>query len=746
MKKFIINTVFFIAAIASAYAQNQLGFEWQKCLGGSDYDVARFVGQTADGGYIVAGMTVSKNSGDVTLNKGGRDFWVVKMDSNRVIQWQKTYGGYNYEEANTGDLTSDGGVIVAGSTNTINNGDVSGYKGGSADIWVVKVSGAGALQWQKCLGGSSTDIAYSIKQTADGGYIVAGVTESNNGDVSGFKGTSDAWVVKLNSAGVIQWRKCYGGSGEDGAYSIFQTTDGGYIMACYTSSVDSQVVANHGGYDYWVVKLTSNGSIQWAKTLGGTYDDSPRAVTQVADGGYVVTGRASSINGDVTCSIGASYSEWAVKLSSAGLIQWQTCYDYQTTRLAEMSSILATPDGGCVVVGSGYSLDVDLAAIKLDNSGVTQSLIKLGGSSVNGGEAAYSIAKTADGGYVLAGIAMSSNGDVTGYNGNGDYWVVKLKICTDVASITGDTLLCAGEIGALYASPADRYEWSNGTLLNSTISSPGINSVTVTFSDSRCSASASVNVTNLPSPTASITTSGDSPFCNGGNIDLSASGGDNYLWSNGLGVNQNISISQAGTYEVTVTNANGCSATATEVIAESPPAAPVVSSNSPVAVGSTITLSSNAIAGATYQWSGPNNFSSNQQNPSISNATALNSGDYSLVVSVNGCVTNPFTTNIVVNNSATSIVNVDRERLLFSIQPNPFNHTATLNIESTLSADLKIAVLDINGRIVENESVQVKEGKQAIEIGKTLPSGSYLLQIQTNGGKFLKNYRLIKTN
>ena len=127
---------------------------------------------------------------------------------------------------------------------------------------------APAIQWQKSLGGSNNDYAYAIRQTTDGGYIVAGYSSSNDGDVTGNHGGLDYWVVKLNSTGNIEWQKSLGGSSNDKAYAIQQTADGGYIVAGFSYSIDGDVTGNHGAFDYWVVKLNSTGNIEWQKSLG----------------------------------------------------------------------------------------------------------------------------------------------------------------------------------------------------------------------------------------------------------------------------------------------------------------------------------------------------------------------------------------------------------------------------------------------------------------------------------------------
>ncbi|MCD6449891.1 MAG: PEGA domain-containing protein, partial [Thermotogaceae bacterium] len=170
------------------------------------------------------------------------------------IIWQKALGGSSKDWAYSIQQTSDGGYIVAGWTRSYYNGDVSEYHG-YIDAWVVKLGESGNIEWQKALGGSEGDEAHSIQQTRDGGYIVAGCTRSNDGDVSGNHGKVDAWVVKLGESGNIEWQKALGGSFWDKAYSIQQTSDGGFIVAGRTASNDGDVSGNHGEVDAWIVKL-----------------------------------------------------------------------------------------------------------------------------------------------------------------------------------------------------------------------------------------------------------------------------------------------------------------------------------------------------------------------------------------------------------------------------------------------------------------------------------------------------------
>ncbi|MPM15387.1 hypothetical protein SDC9_61757 [bioreactor metagenome] len=173
------------------------------------------------------------------------------------------------------------------------------------------------------MGGSSGDLATSIQQTSDSGYIVAGYSYSTNGDVTGHHGTNsycDYWIVQLNSTGDIIWQKSIGGSAEDRAAAIQQTSDGGYIVSGNSESTDGDVNGNHGSPDYWIVKLNSSGDIIWQKSLGGSSGDLATSIQQTADDGYIVAGYCESVDGDVTGNHG-DYDYWVVKLSAAANIE-----------------------------------------------------------------------------------------------------------------------------------------------------------------------------------------------------------------------------------------------------------------------------------------------------------------------------------------------------------------------------------------------------------------------------------------
>jgi len=423
MKKIVILTLIF-ALIGCAKAQ--VIIQWQKCLGGSNGEQASSIIQTTDGGYIVAGFTASVD-GDVLGNHGGLDAWVVKLDKIGNLQWQKCLGGTLADYAKSIQQTTDGGYILAGWT-TSNDGDVSGNNGGE-DAWVVKLDTVGNIQWQKCLGGSSADEAYSIQQTTDSGYIVAGLTHSNDGDVTGNNGGNDVWVVKLDVVGNIQWQKCLGGIADERAYCIQQTTDSGYILTGWTSSNSGDVTGNHGGGDVWVVKLDVVGNIQWQKCLGGSSEEIAYSIQQTTDGGYILAGRSLSIDGDVFGNHGG-YDAWVVKLDTVGNIQWQKCLG--GSHFEQAYSIQQTMDGG-YIVGSwtqsnngdvfGNNGGYDMWLVKLDTIGNIQWQKCLGGGNM---DYLGSVQQTNDGGYIVAGRTHSDDGDVSGNHGYFDFWVVKV--------------------------------------------------------------------------------------------------------------------------------------------------------------------------------------------------------------------------------------------------------------------------------------------------------------------------------
>ena len=350
---------------------NTGNIEWQKSFGGSGIDNANSIQQTTDGGYIIAGYSNSTD-GDITGNIGSTDYWIVKISSTGNIEWQKSLGGSWGDQAYSIQQTSDGGYIIAGYSDS-NDGDVT-VNNGLSDYWVVKLSNTGIIVWQKSFGGSGNEYCHSIKQTTDGGYIIVGYSNSNDGDVSGNYGDNDFWVVKTNNIGSIEWQKSFGGSGSDEAHSVQQTLDGGFIVAGRTNSNDGDVTVNNGLNDCWVVKLSNTGTIVWQKSFGGSLNDDVRSIEQTTDGGYIIAGYSNSNDGDVTVNIGMT-DYWVVKLSNTGNIVWQKSFGGSGSDAA--FTIQQTTDGGYIVAGFSGSTDGDVTG---NNGGMDYWVVKLSSS------------------------------------------------------------------------------------------------------------------------------------------------------------------------------------------------------------------------------------------------------------------------------------------------------------------------------------------------------------------------------
>ncbi len=413
----------------------QPDIEWQKSFGGSLNDIPNSIQQTFDGGYIVAGFTESNDS-DVSLNHGGRDYWLLKLNTTGVIEWEKSYGGLGEDIATGVHQTIDSGYIISGYSKS-NDGDVSGHHGAldSIDIWIVKINNTGDIQWQKSFGGTGIDRAYDVRQTSDSGYVIAGYSNSINGDVAFHIGFQDYWVIKLDTGGTIQWQSNLGGTATDEANSIIETTDGGFLVSGYSNSSNGHVTNHHGQQDGWIVKLDDAGVKQWENSLGGTDDDNISTTVQCSDGGYIFAGSTESNDIDVSGNHGGKDC-WIVKLDSSGTINWQTCLGGAGYDAA--SSIQQTPDGGFIIGATSTSTDGDVTGnhgdydcwiVKINSTGTILWEKSLGGTSIDAGN---SIQQTINGGFIIAAVSYSANGDITNNNGNADFWIVKLDSMENV--------------------------------------------------------------------------------------------------------------------------------------------------------------------------------------------------------------------------------------------------------------------------------------------------------------------------
>lgn len=477
MLRFFIVGLLFICINTNAQTP---AIEWQKCLGSNFSDYARCVQPTSDGGFIISGISVGADNGDMLGHHGSYtvpDIWIVKLDKSGNIEWQKSLGGTYSEEGGFIIQTPDGGYVVAGGTGSIDCGLTGNH--GDYDFWVVKLSSKGDVIWQKMYGGTNLDIAHSIALCADGGYFVVGITFSKDGDVTVNHGGLDYWIIKIDAMGNLIWQKSLGGRGQDWASSVQATADGGCIVAGTTESVNGNVTGNHGFGDYWVVKLDNKGNIQWQKALGGSMSEQASCVQVTADGGYIVAGNTDSNDGDVTGLHGGGFDAWIVKLDGGGKIVWQKCYG--GSNLETVQYIQNTPDGGFVFTGISFSSDGDITCnaglhdvlvMKINSAGILEWQKTIGGVDTDQGRCVQPLH---DGSFIVAGQTSSSN--IAGYHtpfgrydDKFDYWLIKLSaplstIPAPVVAIDpASAIVCTSKqatirASVLYGGVSPVYQW-----------------------------------------------------------------------------------------------------------------------------------------------------------------------------------------------------------------------------------------------------------------------------------------------
>ncbi len=358
---------------------------WSRTYGGAGDDKGwGDLVQTSDGEYVISGDTSS-------FGAGGSDYWLIKIDAAGNGVWNKTYGGNLTESENAMVQTIDGGFAMAGNTNS--------FGAGSNDFWLVKTDAAGNKQWNKTYGGNGSDLAVTVFQTSDGGFAIAGLTSSFGA------GGMDAWLVKTDSAGNMQWNKTYGGTGADYAFSVVQTGDGGYAVSGPTASFGA------GSMDVWLFKTDASGNMVWNKTYGGTGYEWMDQMIKTADGGYAISGYTSSFGAGGT-------DVWLVKADASGNMQWNKTYG--GTANDNGFHLLQETGGGYVIVGSTLSFGAggsDVWLIKTDSSGSMLWNQTYGGT---GSDVGSSVVQASNGGYALAGSTSSFGA------GSNDFYVIKV--------------------------------------------------------------------------------------------------------------------------------------------------------------------------------------------------------------------------------------------------------------------------------------------------------------------------------
>ena len=358
---------------------------WTKTFGGTNIDIGHCVQQTADSGFIITGYT--RSYGTIS----GRNVWLVKTDKNGNHQWNNTFGGNDDEEGYSVQQTADGGYIIAGYTES--------FGAGLNDVFLVKANASGNHVWTKTFGGAQDDEGYSVIQTIDGGFLIGGVTSSYGA------GSRDMWMIKTDPAGNLIWQKTHGGLSSDGAWYVDKTSDGGFILTGWTLSFGPGIIGNA-----WLVKTDSLGNQQWNKFFGGDDVDRGYAVQQTTDGGYILTGYTDSFGAGL-------YDMLLIKTDPSGNAVWTKTFG--GTGRDYGNSVRQTSDGGFIVLGYTLSFGAggdDFYLVKTDANGNEEWFKTYGGSASDVG---FFLRQTNDGGLIMTGHTLSSGAGVH------DVWLIK---------------------------------------------------------------------------------------------------------------------------------------------------------------------------------------------------------------------------------------------------------------------------------------------------------------------------------
>ncbi len=346
---------------------------WSKTLGGSESDTATNLAKTSDGGFIISGYSRSSD-GDISENAGFHDFWIVKVNSVGDIQWEKSYGFPGSDQAfkvfetkegnyfaagffDVGACEEDGMPVLCPGDDLQTNDDTRNTRHGVGEFWGILMDSNGEKIWRKYFGGSLNDRCYDALQTDDGGFLLAGQSESDDFDITDDRGSYDFWLVRLDASGTMLWTKSFGGAEIDQGYALAKTPDGNYIMTGDTRSDDQDVSSVNGGGDAWVIKFDDNGNKIWEKTYGGSAFDSGRGIKPMTNGGYLISGFTRSNDGDVANNNGQN-EIWVFIIDENGVLTFETTIG--GSELDFGYDAIQTNDNKIIVVGNTESNNFDI--------------------------------------------------------------------------------------------------------------------------------------------------------------------------------------------------------------------------------------------------------------------------------------------------------------------------------------------------------------------------------------------------
>lgn len=675
MKILFYYSVFFCSL---SFAQSPLVRQWDKRFGGTVYDYITYFKPTRDGGFILGGYSSSGVTGDKTQPSWGNlDYWIVKIDALGTKQWDKRFGGFDNDVLSSVEQTADGGYILGGYTDSQATGDKTQTSRGINDYWIVKTDSLGNKIWDKRYGGANDELLTVVYQTSDLGYIMGGYSGSGIGGdkTQPSKGFHDYWIVKTDSIGTVLWDKDFGGTDYDFMICLMSTPDGGFLLGGSSGSPAGPDKSQNcfGADDVWIIKTDSLGNKQWDADYGGFDYDQLNSFGLTSDGGYILgCYSASNISGNKSENTKGLGDIWLIKINSAGSIQWDR--DFGGTDIEDgIGSAFQNSDGGFFVTSNSFSgISGDKTAANL---GVAQAWMvrtdslgnKLWDKTVltNPDQKVYPMMlQTSDGCYALA---EATYGDVAGDKtqpnwdntfSSTDFWIIRYCDTSAVttAAFSAPNTICPGtctDFTSLSVN-ATTFLWSF----------PGANTTSSTDQDP-----------------------------------------------------QGICYANPGTYDVTLI-VSGASGSDTVTLANYITVYPYPAPQGIMQIGDTLFANTGAVS---YQWYHDGNL--------ISGATdyfyvATEGGNYNVVATdLNGCEVEAAIFDIV---AATASLQNEETRII--VFPNPASSYLNIDVSKANEVLKRVSIYNSSGSKVK-EIFPAGEKQQLPADVSDLPSGLYLAQV-----------------
>ncbi|MFS4466359.1 hypothetical protein [Maribacter sp. 2210JD10-5] len=411
--------------------------EWVKNFGGTGEETGQSIIKTTDGGYAVLGYTNSLDGDILDKDLPVNDYWLLKLDAEGNMVWNKTYGGSKDDRGQSLVQTFDGGYALTGYAMS-DDGDGS-INNGFHDNWLLKLDASGIIEWEKSFGFSGHDHSYDILQTEDGGFFFTGFLDITSARADGNAekantltrhGVGEFWGTKIDEKAQLQWRGYFGGTNNDRAHAVVQAEDDGFVMAGFSESNDFDISDTQGSYDFWMVKVDSKGNMLWERSFGGSGIEISYDIAKTSDNGYVLVGNTFSTDGDISNNKGES-DIWMIKVNDAGSLVWEKTFGGSQFEAAQ--AVIQSADGGFMLVGNTKSTDKDtntnvgendIWLIKTDAEGSMVWQKSFGGTGIDFG---FDLVENSDGSILVVGQTESQDFPSITSKGKTDVVVLKIK-------------------------------------------------------------------------------------------------------------------------------------------------------------------------------------------------------------------------------------------------------------------------------------------------------------------------------